>query len=734
MFSLFWAMASGGFCGDLEVRGKIRDANTHRPVTGVNVILEDGGYVSFSDAAGRFFVSARDSGSMVTFHHIAYDTLRLPVSAILKSPTIEMQGRLLSIAVIEVEGQARRPEIRKDLPLLFSRIEARSFEMKGYIDAGDLLRSDHAIQVDETIDGKKTVSIRGGDPDEVTVLFNGIPMNSSLDHVFDMSLIDLEEIERLEVIKGSHSALYGGEAFSGMINIVPAVNPGYRLRFQQRIGSYDAGRWGLNLHQRVGRLNGGYSIRRSGARRSYAGGELLENLAGHHSASLHYAFDDAAGSSLNAFFVRSDLDYRNEQNLESLENLSQMLTAGFNGSLAGIKSLRLVAGYQWLDEEQFLNSGTATANAFQNRRVDQRTVHLHSEKMLRVQLLDLLLAYQFRRSRLDYQDLRLFPGVAAEGVEAVQFIRRRHGLAAIAKFHAPSGSPVISILDFDVSLRHDRLTDSPSDIRYLNNRTSGIPVVENDWQETMLNMSTRLAGGRKDLAFNGYLAVGSNFKFPTLFQQISLPDTIAATPAATPPRLAPERNQAVEIGLEISRELRGSGLWGWQINANYFRNTFEDKIRSFSIPGLPAAFYDNVADAGSSGLEALGRLYFAGKKVTLSGGISRFFFSDRLTFPFRSENKRTLHLNIDHAGYNLQFFAFEESDQKGVFRSADAGFTSATLPEFANIDLHFSKIFEWRQLKYIFNTSLRNILNDDVVLEGLALRDRRYYVSAGIQF
>ena len=54
-----------------------------------------------------------------------------------------------------------------------------------------------------------------------------------------------------------------------------------------------------------------------------------------------------------------------------------------------------------------------------------------------------------------------------------------------------------------------------------------------------------LAGYREDLTFGGFLNFGRNIKFPTLFQQIGIPDL--SSTGANQPNLNPEKNTSVEI-------------------------------------------------------------------------------------------------------------------------------------------------------------------------------------------
>ncbi len=62
--------------------------------------------------------------------------------------------------------------------------------------------------------------LRGGDSRHVLVLIDGIRVNSPATSSFDFSGILLEDIERIEIIKGPQSTIYGSEAMAGVVNII----------------------------------------------------------------------------------------------------------------------------------------------------------------------------------------------------------------------------------------------------------------------------------------------------------------------------------------------------------------------------------------------------------------------------------------------------------------------------------------------------------------------------------
>ena len=67
---------------------------------------------------------------------------------------------------------------------------------------------------------KKDVKIRGASADQVLVLLDGVPYNDHHNGGLDLSIISAENIEKVEIIKGPASVIYGANAMGGVINII----------------------------------------------------------------------------------------------------------------------------------------------------------------------------------------------------------------------------------------------------------------------------------------------------------------------------------------------------------------------------------------------------------------------------------------------------------------------------------------------------------------------------------
>ncbi len=75
---------------------------------------------------------------------------------------------------------------------------------------------------DGTNGHKSALFLQGGKSGDLLVLIDGIKINdpSSPSGSFDLSLVDLSNIQSVEILKGPQSGLYGADAFSGVVNII----------------------------------------------------------------------------------------------------------------------------------------------------------------------------------------------------------------------------------------------------------------------------------------------------------------------------------------------------------------------------------------------------------------------------------------------------------------------------------------------------------------------------------
>lgn len=71
-----------------------------------------------------------------------------------------------------------------------------------------------------------TVILRGGSANHTMVMIDGVKVKSTTTGSFDFSGINIDDIERIEIVKGPQSTLYGSEAMAGVINIITKKGKG----------------------------------------------------------------------------------------------------------------------------------------------------------------------------------------------------------------------------------------------------------------------------------------------------------------------------------------------------------------------------------------------------------------------------------------------------------------------------------------------------------------------------
>jgi vitamin B12 transporter len=112
---------------------------------------------------------------------------------------------------------------------------------------GELLSEQAGITVNGALNDPGTnqsIFIRGAGSGRALVLVDGIPVNdpSETDNSFDITLIPVTMIERIEISKGAQSTLYGSDAIAGVINII-TIKPDIKTPFNGK-ASLSGGNYG----------------------------------------------------------------------------------------------------------------------------------------------------------------------------------------------------------------------------------------------------------------------------------------------------------------------------------------------------------------------------------------------------------------------------------------------------------------------------------------------------------
>ena len=100
------------------------------------------------------------------------------------------------------------------------------------------------------------ISIDGGTFDQVTLLLNGIDIgNPQTGHLSADLPVSISDIERIEVLEGAASRVYGGQSFGGAINIVTRQDKGRTADLRAAGGSFGTAEGEVRLALTTGRVS-----------------------------------------------------------------------------------------------------------------------------------------------------------------------------------------------------------------------------------------------------------------------------------------------------------------------------------------------------------------------------------------------------------------------------------------------------------------------------------------------
>jgi outer membrane receptor for ferrienterochelin and colicins len=139
-------------------------------------------------------------------------------SAMANGDSSEKRSRRLMETVV-VTG-TRTPYSLNDSPVEVQLIDAAQIARSGARDVAELLEREGGVYANRAAGRGSAIQIQGLSSKHVLILLNGRRMIGRINGAIDLSRLHVVDIERIEIVKGPTSALYGGDALGGVVNII----------------------------------------------------------------------------------------------------------------------------------------------------------------------------------------------------------------------------------------------------------------------------------------------------------------------------------------------------------------------------------------------------------------------------------------------------------------------------------------------------------------------------------
>jgi len=157
------------------------------------------------------------SGDSVLVFALGHESKRFGWADWVMSDVIVLKEKVGELNEVVVSA-TRTDRTVEDLPMPVSVIGKKAIQETGGIRLSEVLSEQTGLQI---VSNHGTgLQMQGLDTDYILILLDGEPLIGRTAGTFDLNRISVSNIERIEILKGPASAIYGSEAMAGVVNII----------------------------------------------------------------------------------------------------------------------------------------------------------------------------------------------------------------------------------------------------------------------------------------------------------------------------------------------------------------------------------------------------------------------------------------------------------------------------------------------------------------------------------
>ena len=240
-----------------SIKGKIYTEDDE-PLAGANIIVVNTSLGAASREDGTYEIPGLKNGEhRVRVSFFGYETMEKQVNINNQDVILDfkMMETTIDLNTIVVTGTKTEKNL-KNTPVVTQIISSRELEHKDIYDITNALElSVPGIEFENHARGK-SMTLQGIDSRYMLFLVDGERLAGETQGDIDYSRINIADIQRIEVVKGASSTLYGSNALGGVINIItkdPAEK--FDLSCSSRFSNYNTQNYQLSIGSKLGKFS-----------------------------------------------------------------------------------------------------------------------------------------------------------------------------------------------------------------------------------------------------------------------------------------------------------------------------------------------------------------------------------------------------------------------------------------------------------------------------------------------
>lgn len=478
-------------------------------------------------------------------------------SALEARPDSSEKTRELELNTIVVTG-TRTPKMLKNTPILTRLISETDIKRADATNIRDLLQTElPGIEFSYSMNQQINLNMQGFGGNSVLFLVDGERLaGETLDNV-DYNRLNLNNVGRIEIVKGGASSLYGSNAVGGVVNIISRddTEP-WRVNVNARVGAHAEQRYGATASFNARRFSSSttgqynytnsYNMKNPGDYTRFYGG---------YNFNIRERFTVRATDRLK-LIGRAGYYFRQRNAQEALRDRYRDFSGGLRGfyDFSAADNLELSYSFDQYDKSDFLTATHSDVRKYSNVQNSARTIYSHTfggKHILTVGgdvMRDYLQSYQFTDNGHKTQ-------TTADGLAQLD-------LNFTDRFNIIAGG------------RYDHFSES-----------------------NMNHFSSRLSSMYRIGRFNLRGSYSGGFRAPTLKEMYMDFDMAGIFKIYGNPDLKPETSNNFQLSAEYSRRRLNMTVGG-------FCNLVDNRITTAWSQALNGQLYTNIGRVNIAGVDA----------------------------------------------------------------------------------------------------------------------------------
>lgn len=709
------------------LRGEVLNAHSGEPVSNADILIKGTEFGTTSDSEGNFKLDTNlEFPLTLIIQHIGYTAAEKTVS---DSRLIRVDLWPEAVQLAPVDVSVVRLPAHYDVSSSRQSVSATELRTRGIQDFQEITRSMSSVVISADMEGGQTISIRGSNANETPVYLDGIKINDSFTNVADLSVINMDDVDNIEVIKGASTLPYEVGAFGGVVNIYSQVPKQSELLFSNSLDVNNGGNGAAS--GRASYVSDQFTVSTQLVKRSRVYQTFFEDIESENMfASAMLTWNLPTGKFRVKAISQESQTLQGAEESFNTKSKNQLYNARYTGGLPKL-------GNDWQFEYAFRKDdlGVSFWDFSSRSPLYQQAPHGENAsyriaKFIRHGSLETLV--QLAGSMENYRgpSSSAIPPIFEKELD-LKLDRLDQSATLVSKYLVDSDNPVMSQLVFELGIRYDdvnttyawdetrRYYRSGEDEPYLVDE-----IIDNDVNNRYMvakRLGFKLAGNIQRFTYTTYASLGNNSRIPTL--QDEFLRKITTTPTYQQSGLKKEDVNTMDLGIEFSYQARpGSPVTHIDGHINFFDNAYYNKLLLRYIVGQPPVPV-NTYEASISGVELSGKFHLPSKRGIIDFSSMFLDLSEPAVFVGKPSYRHTSGFTLRRG--DLTYNANMWLDGRKIYSDDDGLY----LEPKHNLDVSVGLQREWKHFLGNATLSAKNVLTYSETKDELFVSDQGYLIT-----